>query len=243
MAQKFVELNENSFVSFSSSEDDGSSKLIIRRTPSSGDSEASNDTFTTDRKRKLWASLIGDLKTFSEKIVVIPEPIEQWSSHNDANLLQRVYNNPRKWSFVFQTLVMSDMLQTHIRSGSTKVIERSLGSTYHVFLRQHHTNKTMSHDGIKILQQWFHTAVDLFPTYPEVIIYLKSSPKFVLERIRKRDRKEERGIDIDYLAQIQTYYDEWLIRKNKTSRVLVINGEQTMEQILDDINTQLGDFE
>lgn len=187
--------------------------------------------------------MLHKLKTFNEKITAILEPIEQWSTHNDANLLRRMHNNPRKWSFIFQTMVMSDMLQTHIRLGSTKIIERSLGSTYHVFLRQHHTNKTMNHDGIEILQQWFHTAVDLFPTYPEVIIYLKSSPEFVLKRVQERDRKEERGISIDYLTQIQTYYDEWLVRKNKSSRVLIINGEQTMEGILNDINTQLGDFE
>lgn len=51
-------------------------------------------------------------------MTTIYEPVKQWTNNNRMNLLDHAYSNPRKWSFIFQNLVMTNSLQNHVGNGS-----------------------------------------------------------------------------------------------------------------------------
>lgn len=176
------------------------------------------------------------------RTTTIREPLEQWTNNNHVNLLDRMYARPTKWSFIFQTLVMTNMLQNHIYAAKTKIMERSLGSAYNVFLRAQHDNRTMDHQATTVLQQWYHAATKLYKTTPDIIIYIRASPAVAFQRVRNRGRREERRITYEYLTQIHTLYDEWLFQKNTTTRVIVLNANQPPVNMLEDLNVQLTDI-
>jgi dephospho-CoA kinase len=50
-------------------------------------------------------------------------------------------------------------------------------------------------------------------------IYLKTSPEICMERIKKRDRVEEKDIPIEYLISLDKLHDEWLINNS-----IILNG-------------------
>src|SRR5690606_40662396 len=45
---------------------------------------------------------------------------------------------------------------------------------------------------------------------PDLLIYLKAPVHVLMERIRRRARNMETGITPEYLALLDTFYDEWL---------------------------------
>lgn len=188
------------------------------------------------------STLLNKLKSLGQATTTtLREPLQQWINHGKMNLLDRMYNNPKKWSFVFQSLAMTTVLQNHIRRGTTKIMERSLGSTYNVFLKAHHDNNTMDHHATAALQTWYHTATELYDTVPNVIIYLRARPELAMSRIKLRGRREEKQLTMRYLRQLHTLYDDWLL-KNTQTRIIVLNANQSTEDMFQDLDLQLTDF-
>jgi thymidylate kinase len=42
------------------------------------------------------------------------------------------------------------------------------------------------------------------------VIFLSSFPEFALERIQKRNREEEKSVDLSYLRNLSALYSAWL---------------------------------
>lgn len=123
-------------------------------------------------------------------IKTIREPLSQWTNNAGINLLEKSYSNPKKWSFILQSLIMTNLLQNHMAPGRVKLMERTLGAAYNVFLQIHHANETMDHEAITTLQEWYHTATNLYATDPDIIIYLRGSPELAMKQMKLRNRKE-----------------------------------------------------
>ena len=56
---------------------------------------------------------------------------------------------------------------------------------------------------------------------PDLVIYLQSDPKVILERIRGRNRSMERGIRADYLQRIIAAYDRFFFHYQETPLLVV----------------------
>ena len=56
------------------------------------------------------------------------EPIDQWTNLEGHNLLEMLYKEPKRWSFLFQSYVQLTRLNIHLQptSSPVKLIERSL---------------------------------------------------------------------------------------------------------------------
>ena len=59
------------------------------------------------------------------------------------------------------------------------------------------------------------------------------------ERIRRRGRPEESGLDPDFVSRLQRCHDDWLVHRNLTTgfeppaeRVLVLDGNLPREEFL-----------
>lgn len=172
-------------------------------------------------------------------IQTIREPLGQWTNNSGINLLEKTYENPKKWSFIFQSLVMTNLLQNHMAPGKVKLMERTLGAAYNVFLQLHHSNETMDHEATVALQEWYHTATDLYATDPDIIIYLRGAPELAMKRMKLRNRQEEKNIPYSYLAQVHKYYDSWLLNDMANTKIIPINADQSIDGMLRDLDIQL----
>lgn len=62
----------------------------------------------------------------------------------------------------------------------------------------------------------------LFYLHKSSLVYLKTTPEVVLERMRKRAREEESCVPLKYLQELHELHEDWLVRKIRGPNIPVI---------------------
>ena len=71
-----------------------------------------------------------------------------------------------------------------------------------------------------VLSEWFNFLVScpLMNFKVDQIIYLRTDPEVVYERIKNRNRSEENTIPLQYLKELHKLHEEWLVHQTKVTR-------------------------
>lgn len=165
------------------------------------------------------------------RVKTLREPLEKWNNINNVNLLELMYNDAENWAFEFQTYVMATMIENHLSSAKVKILERSLASVGNFFLKAHEMKQTIHPAKIRIFEDLHKKITGIMPAYVHIIIYLQTEPKMAFERMKKRDRKEEHHVTIEYLQLLHNLHEKWLLSENVT-KVIVIDADQSIENIM-----------
>ncbi|KAK7165489.1 hypothetical protein R3I94_003754 [Phoxinus phoxinus] len=169
---------------------------------------------------------------------VIAEPISKWQNVDQtnqqserapqqasSNLLQMMYHDPKRWSYTFQTFSCMSRMRSHLQplsagslksSGSpVRVYERSVYSDRYIFALNMFELGCINSTEWAVYQDWHSFLVEQFGhrVQLEGIIYLRASPQTCMERLGRRGRAEEQGIQLDYLEKLHTRHEDWLIHK------------------------------
>ena len=185
------------------------------------------------------STLIEYLKSkLGDKIEFYLEPIDKWKDCKGVNLLELMYNDPKRYSFHLQSFIQSTMFEIQIQNSNfpIKLTERSLLSERYVFIQYLINNKIISDLEFNILNHWFEQLNSLTPKVNE-IIYLRTKPEDVFHQLKLRNRAEEKNISIGYLSDLHDLHEDWLIDKKIGSF-----NESTVtaiEQNFDSKNTNL----
>lgn len=166
-----------------------------------------------------------------KKIIAIQEPVSVWRNIKDSNgkdMIEKFYENPEKYAFSFQ--MMAYISRVHLLKQKLKenpngifISERSVFTDRNVFAKMLYDNKKIESVNYQIYLKWFDEFVKDLPI--KGIIYLKTTPNTCLERIKKRNRKGEENLAIDYITKCHIYHQEWIsIIKNK-EKVLILDGD------------------
>ena len=68
-----------------------------------------------------------------------------------------------------------------------------------------------------------------FLVYPDVLIYLRVSPKVSMQRIQERGRESEGGITLEYMENLYNGYENFIEEMNHYTRVLTLDWNEYME--------------
>ncbi|XP_029638029.1 thymidine kinase 2, mitochondrial isoform X1 [Octopus sinensis] len=170
-------------------------------------------------------------------IEIISEHVKKWQNVNGHNMLDLMYKDPYRWGFTFQSYVQLTMLQNHMSKSAKPVqmMERSIYSAKYVFVENLYKSGLMPSVDYEVLTEWFNWATNHLDFHVDRIIYLRCHPETALERIKKRNRKEELNITLEYLQSLHEQQEEWLIRGcyGKHAEVLVLDAEQDLESMLE----------
>ncbi|CAG4983930.1 deoxynucleoside kinase [Colias croceus] len=174
-----------------------------------------------------------------EDITLLTEPVEEWRNVQGWNLLDLMYKDPAKWAMTFQAYVSLTMLEMHRRPTRTpvKLMERSLFSAKYCFVEQMKRLGTLHPAQFAVLDEWFNFINREMPVNADLIVYLKSSPSVVYERIKKRARSEEQCVPLDYIEQLHTLHEDWLINRTHAecpAPVLVLDADLDISQITEE---------
>ena len=95
------------------------------------------------------------------------------------------------------------------RDTRSAILDRSIYEDFYIFARAlHHMGNVAERDYLAY-RRLFELVVGSLPG-PGLLIYLKAPVEVLSERIRRRARNMETGITNEYLALLDTFYDEWL---------------------------------
>jgi deoxyadenosine/deoxycytidine kinase len=185
-------------------------------------------------------TLIRYLKGIKE-YEVIEEPVDRWIEikGDSKNLLQSFYEDPKRYGYLFQTMVFKTRLESidKPQEKDIRFCERSIFTDKYIFGKLCIENGTMNELEKNCYNFWFNWLEEKFRPKPDGIIYLQCSPEKCLERISKRGREEESKIPIDYLKELHKNHEDWFSTWKETP-VLIINNEEddNFDKVLDKIN-------
>jgi deoxyadenosine/deoxycytidine kinase len=82
---------------------------------------------------------------------------------------------------------------------------------------------------------------------PNLLVYLKCPVTVLMARIRRRARNMETGISTEYLALLDSFYEEWLkaydlspVLTIRTDDLDYVNQPQALEVVVERIQERLG---
>ncbi|GAB1602913.1 thymidine kinase 2, mitochondrial-like, partial [Argonauta hians] len=180
-------------------------------------------------------TLLNYLNQF-EDIETVQEPIQQWIDVDGHNSLEYLYQNPPRWSFTFNNHALLTRADLHTRpqSKTIRMLERSVFSTYHCFIRNNYLSKELNGLEYAVLRKWFQWLIHKHDFSLNQIVYLQADPQICFERLKKRSRREEDLVPKSLLEKLHKIHEEWLIKQTYgplPAPVKVINTDMPLEEL------------
>jgi deoxyadenosine/deoxycytidine kinase len=116
------------------------------------------------------------------------------------------------WSFHLQIFFLGHRAQQHwelAEMAQSAICDRSIYEDAYIFVRALHQLGNLSDRDYLAYRRVFDLVVAKLPP-PDLLIYLRAPVKVLIERIRRRARAIETGITSDYLALLESFYDDWM---------------------------------
>ena len=159
------------------------------------------------------------------RIHPILEPHEQWQLIGTDNLLQKFYEDTSRWAYTFQSYAFVTRVREQERAmtqypHAVHVIERSVYSDRYCFAKNCFEMGTMTPLEWNLYQEWFEWLVENYTIKPTGFIYLRTEPNVCHQRLLKRNRSEESGVNLNYLKALHQKHEEWLVEKRTTASYL-----------------------
>jgi len=184
--------------------------------------------------------------TDDNKIVFLKEPVEEWEQIRDSNgvsMLQKFYEDQKKYSFSFQMMAYITRLAMMKRaiesnpSANIFVTERSLYTDKHVFAKMLHDMNNIEDVNYQIYITWFDTFAKDYPI--ESVIYVKTDPEICYQRIKERSRVGEDEIPLTYLQKCHAYHEDMIGKDFSDVYVLTLNGNENIKKVDSIVNEWL----
>jgi deoxyadenosine/deoxycytidine kinase len=158
------------------------------------------------------------------------EPIDKWKP-----FLDNVYINKTGY-FNMQIKVWLDRAWIQDKETNSIIfMERSPYFIRNTFNKNDYINNNINEDEYNVINELYEKTDKIWKS--NFYIYLRSSPKKCLERIKLRARDNEINIDEDYLISIHDLHEEAYLKLLETNKnVILIDIEnKTIEEIIKEI--------
>ena len=153
----------------------------------------------------------------SDEILFLTEPIDIWEKIKDENnktILERFYEDPKKYSFSFQIMAyvtrLTVLTKTIVNNPKCKLIitERSLDADKNVFAKMLYDDGLIDNINYNIYLEFYNTYKEKYKT--SGIIFINADAEVCFERINKRNRTGEESVELEYLKKCERYHLDWL---------------------------------
>lgn len=130
----------------------------------------------------------------------------------DNPYLPDFYADMRSWSFHLQVFFLGHRAEQHLdlmALPQSAILDRSIYEDAYIFARALHHMGNIDERDYLAYRKIFDLMIKTLPP-PDLLIYLKAPVSVLVERIRRRGRTIESGITHEYLALLESFYDEWM---------------------------------
>lgn len=175
-------------------------------------------------------------KNYPHLVATFPEPVQRWRNVRGHNLLELMYKEPRRWSFLFQQYVQLTMVELHeelhhsaMHGTKLKLMERSIYSARHCFVANLIANGLLAEQEVIVYDEWFRWLRSRCDIRIDLIVYLQSTPERCAERVKRRSRPEEAAISVSYLQQLHELHEQWLTSDRCPAPVFTISNAEDIQ--------------
>jgi deoxyadenosine/deoxycytidine kinase len=158
------------------------------------------------------------------------EPIEIWTNFNGVNVLEKMYKEPKRYSYLFQNLALTtkiDQLYPAIKMKQNFIAERSVMSQLCLFVPSLFENGAITELELEMLRTQMQSAHKHLKMEPDVYIFLNVTPQEAFRRTKIRSRHEESGVTLQYLEQLDFKLNLWM--EEESEKTLVVNNNKYLE--------------
>ena len=135
-----------------------------------------------------------------------------YESVADNPYLPDFYADMKTWSFHLQVFFLGHRAEQYLELAhdpQSAISDRSIYEDAYIFARAlHHLGNLRERDYLAY-RRLFDLVVGNLPA-PDLLIYLKCPVSALMARIQRRGREMESTISADYLALLESFYDDWL---------------------------------
>lgn len=167
------------------------------------------------------------------ELTVALEPIAHWqNSEQGQSLLEQFYLQPKRWAYSLETMIMMSRITQHQKYQQVNkniIVERSIYSGHHCFAQNSYANGFMTTVEWQMYTHIFNFLAPQSCKAPLGFIYMKVDPEVAFERIKKRDRQQEKTITRHYLDQIHNRHESFLIQDKKNLPSIGITPVLTLD--------------
>ncbi len=161
----------------------------------------------------LVAGNIGSGKTsLTERLAGRLNWCSAFESVADNPYLPDFYADMRTWSFHLQVFFLGHRAQQYLDlavARQSAILDRSIYEDAYIFARALHHLGNLSERDYFAYRRVFDLVVNNLPP-PDLLIYLRAPVSVLMKRIRRRGRAIESGIEADYLALLDSFYQDWM---------------------------------
>lgn len=126
--------------------------------------------------------------------------------------LSDFYDDMKAWSFhsqIFFLVHRLRMLSQLLNHPASVIQDRSVYEDALVFAQNLYLRGLISKRDYTTYQELYQVLTEFLPP-PDLVVYLKASPQTLFQRIVSRGREYEKTISLEYLAQLNQLYEEWI---------------------------------
>jgi deoxyadenosine/deoxycytidine kinase len=171
-----------------------------------------------------------------------------YESVSDNPYLPDFYADMKTWSFHLQVYFLGHRAKQYLEMANdpkSVILDRSIYEDAFIFARALHHMDNLSERDYLAYRRLFELVVNSLPA-PNLLIYLKAPVEVLMQRIQKRARGMETGISLDYLALLDSFYDDWLksfdlcpVLTIRTDNLDYVNQTKALETVTQRITDKL----
>ena len=142
----------------------------------------------------------------------------------DNPFLPKFYQSRETYAFQNQTFFLAQPLSAADGVGAAESLQPEHVADYLFAKDQIFATLTLSAEELSLYQQIYALLNTRVPK-PDLVVYLQARPEVLYKRVKKRDKKYERGVTFEYLTEVAQAYNQFFFHYDETP-LLVVNTSE-----------------
>lgn len=148
----------------------------------------------------------------------------EFESVDNNPYLADFYDDMSRWAFHLQIYFLNsrfNQVNTIKAAKGTVIQDRTIYEDAYIFAKNLHTSGNINDRDYDSYLNIFNSMIG-FVKPPDLLIYLRADMPKLVQQIQKRGRDYEDAIQLEYLKNLNTHYEDWL-GNYKLGKLLVID--------------------
>ena len=126
----------------------------------------------------------------------------------DNPFLPKFYKSRETYAFQNQTFFLLNRYQQQVELAQQDLFSQNTVADYLFAKDQIFASLTLSAEELNLYQQIYALLNARVPK-PDLVVYLQARPEVLYKRVKKRDKKYERGVTFEYLGEVAQAYNRF----------------------------------